>query len=80
MLSLPEPKTMEDYVNKALALSYICPFTSSTAASLFCLSVCREKGLGTQTLHCLKTVAFKYRYALSLFALAFDQVQGVQVQ
>ncbi|KAK3561756.1 hypothetical protein QTP86_013324 [Hemibagrus guttatus] len=77
-LSLPEAKAMEEYIEEALAVGHIRPFTSPAAAGFFFvgkkdggLRPCIDyRGLNAITVH--------YPYPLPLVPAALEQLRGAK--
>ncbi|XP_051556006.1 potassium channel subfamily T member 2 [Myxocyprinus asiaticus] len=77
-LSAPENQAMEDYINKALKLGFICPATSPVAAGFFFV---KKKDGNLQPCiynHGLNAITIKYRNPLPLVPAAFEQLHTAQ--
>ncbi|KAK3537485.1 hypothetical protein QTP70_012115 [Hemibagrus guttatus] len=78
-LSLPESKTMEEYIETALAAGHIQPSTSPAAASFFFVGK-KDGGLWPCIDYWgLNAITVPYPYPLPLVPAALEQLRGVRI-
>ncbi|KAK3570320.1 hypothetical protein QTP86_017165 [Hemibagrus guttatus] len=78
-LSLPESKTMEEYIETTLAVGHIRPSTSPAAASFFFV---RKKDGGLRPCidyRGLNAITVPYPYPLPLVPAALEQLRGARI-
>ncbi|KAK3563471.1 hypothetical protein QTP86_030077 [Hemibagrus guttatus] len=78
-VSLPESKTMEEYIETALAAGHIRPSTSSAAASFFFMGK-KDGGLRPCIdYRGLNAITVPYPYPLPLVPAALEQLRGARI-
>ncbi|KAK3557168.1 hypothetical protein QTP70_024704 [Hemibagrus guttatus] len=78
-LSIPEEKTMEEYIKEALAQGYIRPSTSPAASSFFFVAK-KDRGLWPCIdYRALNQITVKFQFLLPLVPAALEHLRGATI-